>query len=110
MKNITVLASLTAVLLTGCVNVPRTLISGDMSKGTFSIAAPKDGTLEGFQLVRMTNGAIQISVQRHSVRMNPDVIAQTAAGQAQIIHATAQGVGAAIGEAMRQAAPVPKNQ
>jgi starvation-inducible outer membrane lipoprotein len=100
--------SFSMCLLTGCIHVPQTLIKGDMNKGTFSIAAPKDGTLEGFQLVRLTNGTLQITVQRHTVRMNPDVIQQTAAGQAQIIQATAQGVGAALGEALKQVAPVPK--
>lgn len=94
------------VMAIGCVNVPKTLISGDMNTGKFSISAPKDGTLEGFQLTRLTNGAIQITVQRHTVRMNPDVIQQTAAGQAQLIQATGQTVGQALGEAMARFAQV----
>lgn len=87
----------------GCVSVPRTMIKGNMTTGEFQIAAPKDGTLEGFQLTRLTNGAIQITIQKHTVRMSPEVIQQTAAGQAQIIQATSQGVGAALGEMLAKA-------
>lgn len=79
------------VLMSGCVNVPRTRISGDLNSGQFRISAPKDGTLEGFKLVRATNGTVSIEIAKHSVKMNPDVIAQTAAGQADLIKASLEG-------------------
>lgn len=82
-------------LFTGCSlreAIPYTAITGDLNKGTFSIHAPKDGDLEGLDISRATNGDFHLHVDKHVVRMNPDVVTAAAAGQAQIISATAAAV------------------
>jgi hypothetical protein len=86
------------IMLAGCVNTPHTTIQGNLNSGQFLVKAPKDGDLQGLDITRDTNGTFRVHIDRHTVRMNPDVVSQTAAGQAQIIQSTANGSAAVAGQ------------
>ena len=86
------------IALCGCVAVPHTTITGDLNKGTFTVKAPKDGDLQGLDIERGTNGTVRVHIDKHVVRMNPDVITQTGAAQAAISKAILDGAGAIAGQ------------
>lgn len=100
---------LSILLITGCVAVPKTKISGSLGGQPFTLEAPKDGDLQGLELSAETNGSVHMHIDHLTVKMNPDVISQTASGQVQIINATgdvvAKGISAAIQAGGKAAIP-----
>jgi hypothetical protein len=86
------LAFAAAFALTGCVLTPHTTIQGTLNGSPFTVKAPKDGDLTGFDLVADTNGVIRVHIDHLAVKMNPDVISQTGIAQTAIIKATGDAV------------------
>ena len=83
----------------GCVATPHTTIQGTINGSPFTILAPKDGDLTGFELTATTNGAVHVHIDHLTVKMNPDVIGQTGAAQTAIIKATGDAVSGAAAAA-----------
>src|ERR1700742_3100029 len=79
---------------------PETQIRGYINGQPFSIQAPKDATLTGFDATTATNGAIHVHIDALQASHNPPNPANAPKGQAAIIPATA----AAINQAMSTAA------
>jgi hypothetical protein len=80
------LIALSAVvtLTVGCVNVPPTKIGIPMPDGRMlTISAPKDTDIEGLE-VDLNSGILKL--KKYKARMNPDVLAATAAGQAELMN------------------------
>ncbi len=79
------------VLLTGCMgisqSVPKTKISGDLKSGRFSIQAPKNASINGFELSYSTNET-RIKFTEYKAEMDPNVVEQSGKAQAAIIAAT----------------------
>lgn len=88
-------AVLFLVLLgTGCTTaaqvVPKTVIKWNATTGDVAIEAPKDVEMTGLKIARVsTNGAtsVRVSLDAYKARMNPDVIAQSALGTAEMVKA-----------------------
>lgn len=98
-KLLFLLTALICAALSACVQVPYTRISGDLTKGTFVVRSPKNGTLEGLDITRGTNGTVHIVVLKHTVLMDPAVI-QSSTDQ---IKAHWEGAGAVVKEAVQTA-------
>lgn len=91
-------------LLTGCVFVPKTTISGNIGGHPFALSSPKDTTLTGLNIVAETNGSVQIVVSHLQSKMNPDVISTTAQGQVDLINAVSSAVQQAMAAGAAQSA------
>jgi hypothetical protein len=94
------LLGLGALLLAGgCTlreSYPATQIRGYINGEPFSVSAPKDSTLAGFDATAATNGAIHVHIDSLQSALNPTNLANAANGQAAIITATAQAINQAI--------------
>ena len=86
------LAFAAAFALGGCVLTPHTTIQGTLNGSPFTVKAPKDGDLTGFDLMADTNGVVRVHIDHLAVKMNPDVISQTGIAQTAIIKATGDAV------------------
>ena len=100
MITVTMVAGL---LLTGCMgisqSVPKTKISGDLKSGRFSIQAPKNASINGFELSYSTNET-RIRFTEYKAEMDPNVVEQSGKAQASIIAATSQAIQAATEKAV----------
>jgi hypothetical protein len=77
--------ALTLLLACGCSlqqSYPQTQIRGYINGQPFSISAPKDATLAGFDALTTTNGAIHIHIDTLQCSLNPTNLANAAEGQA----------------------------
>lgn len=92
-----------AIALIGCVQVPKTKISGKIGGQPFNLQTPKDTDLSGLDITAKTNGETKIHIDLLKTRMNPDVVNQTAEGQAKIVQATLAGTGGIVGDAVKAA-------
>lgn len=88
---IRLLAVLAIPFFSGCVAVPHTTVTGTISGQPFKIVSPKDSDLSGLD-ISVSNGMVRVHIDALKARMNPDVIGTAAAGQAQIIQATAAAI------------------
>lgn len=88
-----------AFIAPGCVSgnkaVPSTTIKWKPTTGEAEIIAPKNSTLEGFEIVRSGTN-VSIRLQKGSFANDPDVVGQSYAGQAAIFQAGANLAGQAI--------------
>ena len=107
-----VLAILAPCLLAGCTlsqSYPTTQIRGYINGQPFSVQAPKDSTLVGFDATAATNGAIHVHIDSLESSLNPTNLTMAANGQAAIITATAQAINQAMATAtaaaLKAAAP-----
>ncbi len=82
---------------------PQTQITGYINGKPFSINAPKDVTLAGFDAIASTNGEIHIHIDTLKSQMNPTNLASAAEGQAAIVAATGQVINQAITQAVNVA-------
>lgn len=73
-----------ALALCGCVNVPKTIISGTIDGWPFSISSPKDSQVIGLEITSNTNG-VHIHIDSLAARMNPEVITTTGEAQAKLL-------------------------
>ena len=89
--------------LTGCLNVPKTKISGTIGGQKFSGSFPKDADLSDLEVSAQTNGTVKLHIGALKTRMNPDVVQQSAAGQAQIMTAAMNGAGNIAGDVTQKA-------
>jgi len=83
---------------------PETQIHGFINGQPFTIQAPKDSTLIGFDASAQTNGTIHVHIDSLQAALNPTNLANAANGQAAIINATAQAVNQAFATAAAAAA------
>lgn len=74
------IALLSLILLTGCVIVPHTHISGVINGHPFEVDSPKD--VNGLDINIETNGSAHIHLD--SSKNSPDVISATGNAQAQV--------------------------
>ena len=81
---------------------PETQIRGYINGQPFSVNAPKDSNLAGFDAIAETNGAIHVHIDSLQCSLNPTNLAAAATGQAAIVTATAT----AISQAMQNAATI----
>ncbi len=95
--------ALGGLLLAGCVAVPKTEVSGRIGDQPFKIVSPKDSDLAGLDISVETNGTVRVHLDKLQARMNPDVVGQTAAGQAQIVSASLSGAGGIAGNITAEA-------
>ena len=98
---------LAALALTGCVNVPKTIISGAINGVPFSLTSPKDSKLTGLEITAQTGGLtnyMRISVQSLEAKMNPEVITTTADGQVKLINAVGSEIRSGMAAAAKGAA------
>ena len=87
------------LLAGGCTlreSYPATQIHGYINGQPFSIEAPKDSTLTGFDATADTNGAIHVHIDSLQSALNSTNLANAANGQAAIINATAQAINQAV--------------
>ena len=103
MKRTCLLLGLVA-LCAGCLNVPKTSISGTLGGQPFALSSPKDSTLVGLRLSAAPNGTMELIIERLDVKMNPDVVSMTGAAQVNLVNAVAAGVADAAGKAAGMAA------
>ena len=95
----TLRSALLLVSLTGCTlrqSYPETQIRGYINGQPFSLHAPKDTTLTGFDALTQTNGAIHIHIDNIQSSLNPTNPTNVANGQAAIVTATAQAINQAF--------------
>lgn len=88
MKKI-LLITLSTLALSGCVMVPKTVITGSIGGKPFSFSGPKDCSLGMLTVKADTNGSVSLVISNLQTKMNPDVITTTGAAQAQVIQAAA---------------------
>ena len=90
-------------LCAGCTSlsqaVPKTRISGDLKSGRFSVEAPKNAAINGFELSYSTNET-RIKFTEYKAEMDPNVVEQSGKAQAAIIAATSQAIQAATEKAV----------
>lgn len=90
-------------LLTGCMgigpSVPKTRISGDLKSGRFMVEAPKNASINGFELSYSTNET-RIRFTEYKAEMDPNVVEQSGKAQAAIIAATSQAIQSATEKAV----------
>ena len=79
--------------------VPKTKISGDLKSGKFSVEAPKNASINGFELSYSTNET-RIKFTEYKAEMDPNVVEQSGKAQAAIITATSQAIQAATEKAV----------
>lgn len=103
MKRTCLLLGLVA-LCAGCLNVPKTSISGTLGGQPFALSSPKDSTLVGLRLSAAPNGTMELIIEQLDVKMNPDVVSMTGAAQVNLVNAVAAGVADAAGKAAGMAA------
>jgi len=88
---------------TGCTSVsqavPKTKIRGDLKSGKFSVEAPKNASINGFELSYSTNET-RIKFTEYKAEMDPNVVEQSGKAQAAIITATSQAIQAATEKAV----------
>jgi K+-transporting ATPase c subunit len=87
------------MLAGGCTlrqSYPETQIRGYINGRPFSINAPKDSNLTGFDAVAETNGAIHVHIDSLQSTLNATNLANAASGQAAIVTATGQAINQAI--------------
>lgn len=89
----TVLCAGLLFLITGCVSVPHNAFVTPI--GTFKF--PKDVELEGLDIIKQGTNLI-ISVEKYKSKNNPNVIAASATGQAELIKASLEGGATIAGE------------
>ncbi len=83
---------------------PETQIRGYINGQPFSVNAPKDSNLTGFDATTATNGAIHVHIDSLQSSLNPTNLANAANGQAAIITATAEAINQGIQTATAAAA------
>jgi hypothetical protein len=81
-----------AVAAAGCVNVPKTTVTGSIQGQPFTLSCPKDCNLQKLEIKADKDNAVSIKIDSLQTKMNPDVITTTAAGQAQMISAITDAV------------------
>ena len=92
----------TAALLfgtTGCSlrqAYPETEIRGYINGQPFSVRAPKDANLTGFDAVTATNGSVHVHIDSLQASLNATNLANAASGQAAIVTATGQVINEAV--------------
>jgi hypothetical protein len=94
MKNLLLLS---VVLVAGCVNVPRTTITGSIGGKPFTFSGPKDCSLGSLVIAASTNGEVTITVSNLQTKMNPEVITTTGAAQTAMIKEILTGAAAISG-------------
>jgi hypothetical protein len=105
MKFMMVMVGLGAVVLcgAGCTSVsqavPKTKIRGDLKSGKFSVEAPKNASINGFELSYSTNET-RIKFTEYKAEMDPNVVEQSGKAQAAIITATSAAIQAATEKAV----------
>lgn len=90
-------------ILTGCIIVPQTKISGSLNGQPWGLACPKNVELTGLEIVASTN-SISAKIQSLKTVMDPAVISTTAEGQALLLKTGIDAGAAAAGKAMGAAA------
>ncbi|MDB6020627.1 MAG: hypothetical protein JWQ04_484 [Pedosphaera sp.] len=75
---------------------PETQIRGYINGQPFSVQAPKDSSLTGFDAMAETNGTIHVHIDSLQSSLNPTNLANAANGQAAIVTATGQVINQAI--------------
>jgi len=85
---------LTALIGPGCVrdSVPVYKLTVDLRKGQAAITNPKDTTITNLKVSSDTNGAVSVSADSISSKMNPDVITTTGDAQVKMINAIGDNV------------------
>ena len=95
------------LLASGCTlrgSYPATQIRGYINGQPFSVQAPKDATLMGFDAVASTNGAVHVHIDSLQASLNSTNLATAGVAQAAIITATAQAINQAFATAATAAA------
>jgi hypothetical protein len=92
-----------AMFLAGCAMTPQTTIQGSVNGCPFVIKAPKDGELKGFDLTAESNGVLRVHIEQLKVRMNPEVIGQSAVAQREMIQAAGEAAAGITAAAVREA-------
>jgi hypothetical protein len=103
-KPATALAAIVLALAVagGCTlreSYPQTQIRGYINGQPFSVQAPKDSNLTGFDATASTNGSIHVHIDSLQASLNPTNLANVANGQAAIITATGQAINQAFSTA-----------
>ena len=78
---------------------PETQIRGYINGQPFSVNAPKDSNLAGFDAIAETNGTIHVHIDSLQCSLNATNLANAASGQAAIVTATGQVINQAISTA-----------
>ena len=78
---------------------PETQIRGYINGQPFSINAPKDSNITGFDASAGTNGTVHVHIDSLQSTLNPTNLANAASGQAAIVTATGQAINQAISTA-----------
>ena len=81
-----------ALALSGCVMVPKTIITGSLGGAPFTFSGPKNCTLGSMVITAGTNGSLSLVISNLQTIMDPAVITTTGDAQAKLITATANGV------------------
>ena len=87
---------------------PQTTIRGYINGQPFSVQAPKDSNLTGFDAVAETNGAVHVHIDSLQATLNATNLLNAANGQAAIVTATAQAINQAFVAASAAAANAAK--
>ena len=110
MKKIIAISIFPALLLTGCVSgnqaVPSTEIKGYIAGKPFSFTGPKDVALDELTIITTTNGAVSIRIKKLNAVNNPDTVAGSYKGQADLVNAGAAAVNTGIEAAAKLTAAV----
>ena len=106
-KNILQLSILTSALtLAGCTlrqSYPETQIRGYIHGQPFTVEAPKDCTLTGFDAFADTNGSVHVHIDQLKASLNPTNIQNAAEGQSAIVTATGQVISQTFDQAFKAA-------
>lgn len=94
MKKIVIV--LFGLLLGGCVSIPSTHITGNLTKGTFKITAPKDYQIGVLDVSANTNGVVSVHLGNLQATNSSGVIASSASGQVDVINAVSSAINNAV--------------
>lgn len=88
-----ILPSLSLLLCSGCVMVPATTLRTPVGDFKF----PKNVEIEGLEIVKQGTNVF-VSVKKYKAKNDPNVIAASAAGQAEIVKVSLEGGAVIAGE------------
>lgn len=97
---------LAVLCASACVQIPQTIIQANLKTGQFLMKAPKDFNAGFFRVDVDTNGMVRIIGTNLVVRMNPDIVLQSAMGQAEMMRAANDGAAKIAAEAISAAKKV----
>jgi hypothetical protein len=115
-RRVGAMSLLCAVLVLACAGCslrrayPETEIRGYINGQPFSIRAPKDASLTGFEASTATNGTVHVHIDSLQATLNATNLANAANGQAAIVTATGQAINQAIQTAAGAALKAVTNQ